>query len=464
MHKLFGKVRKVHFIGIGGIGMSGIAEVLHNLGLEVTGSDLNDGANVKRLRELGIKVFIGHTKENIKDADVVVYSSAVRDDNPEILAAKDMHLPVIKRGEMLAELTRLKRSITVSGSHGKTTTTSMIAHIFMEAGFDPTVVVGGRLNKTNKNAMLGTGNYLICESDESDKSFLLLYPTVNVVTNIDLEHLDTYKDLDEIKEAFVEYCNKVPFYGLNVLCIEDKNVVDIIPRIEKRFQTYGFKGSADIRGYNVEKIGFGTKFDVSVLGNRAGEISLHIPGLHNVLNALAAVAVAVEFEIDFAVIKKALESFEGVQRRLSIRYCDEKRTVIDDYGHHPTEIRATLKSIKDAFPEHKLYTIFQPHRYSRTKLLFDEFSSAFFDTDVLIVTDIYPASEMPIEGVDSKKLVENIKEHGLKEVYQINDINEIIKVIEDKNDFPQIILTLGAGNITEYSYKIANYFRGAADE
>ncbi|MGA1862971.1 UDP-N-acetylmuramate--L-alanine ligase [Deferribacter thermophilus] len=456
---MFGKVNRIHFIGIGGIGMSGIAEVLHNIGFTISGSDIALNKNVEKLKSLGVQVFIGHSAENVKDVDVVVYSSAIKMDNPELIAAKEKHIPVIKRGEMLAELTRLKRSITVSGSHGKTTTTSLIAHIFIEANLDPTIVIGGRLNSSGKNAVLGKGDYFICESDESDKSFLLLYPTINVVTNIDLEHLDVYKDIEDIKSAFIEYCNKIPFYGLNLLCIENQNVAEIIPHVEKRYQTYGFKKSADIRADNIVQDGYITSFDVNYMNKKLGRVHIKIPGIHNVLNSLGAIGVALECGIDFEKIANALNTFQGVERRLSIRYKDKNRVVLDDYGHHPTEIKATLQSVKSLYPDFKIVTIFQPHRYSRTKALMNEFASSFYDTDVLFVTDIYAASESPIEDVNSDILVEKIKMQGLKEVIKISDFEEIFD-FEIINEEKVLFITLGAGNITELSYKLANYFGG----
>jgi len=456
---MFGKVNRIHFIGIGGIGMSGIAEVLHNIGFTISGSDIALNKNVEKLKSLGVQVFIGHSAENVKDVDVVVYSSAIKMDNPELIAAKEKHIPVIKRGEMLAELTRLKRSITVSGSHGKTTTTSLIAHIFIEANLDPTIVIGGRLNSFGKNAVLGKGDYFICESDESDKSFLLLYPTINVVTNIDLEHLDVYKDIEDIKSAFIEYCNKIPFYGLNLLCIENQNVAEIIPHVEKRYQTYGFKKSADIRADNIVQDGYITSFDVNYMNKKMGRVHIKIPGIHNVLNSLGAIGVALECGIVFEKIANALNTFQGVERRLSIRYKDKNRVVLDDYGHHPTEIKATLQSVKSLYPDFKIVTIFQPHRYSRTKALMNEFASSFYDTDVLFVTDIYAASESPIEDVNSDILVEKIKMQGLKEVIKISDFEEIFD-FDIINEEKVLFITLGAGNITELSYKLANYFGG----
>ncbi len=459
MVRLFGKIRKIHFVGIGGIGMSGIAEVLHNMGFTVSGSDISEGTSVKRLKSLGIKVFIGHRAENVDDVDAVVYTSAVNSDNPELLYAKDNYIPIIKRGEMLAELMRMKKSIAIAGSHGKTSTTSMVAEIFNHAELDPTVVIGGRLNKCDTNAALGSSQILIAEADESDRSFLMLFPTVTVITNIDLEHLDAYKDLDDIKEAFINFANKVPFYGLNVLCIDDPNVADIIPYINKKFITYGIKAKADINADNIVKDGFSISFDVNVFGEKKGNIKLRLPGEHNVLNALAAISIALEFDISFETIKEALESFEGVQRRLTIRYSDDNTVLIDDYGHHPTEIQTTLKAIREAFKGYKLIAVFQPHRYSRTEALLNDFSKSFFDADMLYISDIYAASEEPIEGITSEVLVNEIKQHGFKEVNYLSELNNFLGEITQIKD-KKIIVTLGAGNITSFAGDIKNYLEG----
>lgn len=459
MTRLFGKIRKIHFVGIGGIGMSGIAEVLHNMGFTVTGSDIAEGSSVKRLKSLGIEVFIGHKSENIQDVDVLVYTSAVNDDNPELVHANDNYIPVIKRGEMLAELMRMKKSIAIAGSHGKTSTTSMVAEIFNHAELDPTVVIGGRLNKCETNAALGSSQILIAEADESDRSFLMLFPTITAVTNIDLEHLDAYTDLEDIKEAFINFVNKVPFYGINVLCIDDTNVTDIIPYIKKRFITYGIKAKADVNGSNIIKEGFSISFDVSVFGENKGNIKINIPGEHNVLNALAAVAIALEFDISFKTIKEALEMFQGVQRRLTLRYSSDTTTVIDDYGHHPTEIVATLKAIREAFADYKVVAVFQPHRYSRTELLMNDFAKSFFDADRLFITDIYAASEEPIEGITSEVLVSEIKKHGYKDVEYLANLKAFyseLELFEEKT----VIVTLGAGNITTFSVEIQNYLEG----
>lgn len=462
MTRLFGKIRKIHFVGIGGIGMSGIAEVLHNMGFVVSGSDISAGASVKRLQSLGINVFVGHAEENVKDVDVLVYTSAVNEDNPELVYAIDNYIPVIKRGEMLAELMRLKKSIAIAGSHGKTSTTSMVAEIFNHAELDPTVVIGGRLNRCDTNATLGRGQILIAEADESDRSFLMLFPTVTAITNIDLEHLDAYKDLDDIKEAFINFANKIPFYGINVLCIDDNNVTDIIPHIKKQFVTYGIKAKADVNGSNIQKKGFSVSFDVTVFGENKGNIKINLPGEHNVLNALAAIAIGLEFDIEFDVIKEALEAFEGVQRRLTVRYQSDRCTVIDDYGHHPTEIQATLKAVREAFEDRKIIAIFQPHRYSRTEALLNDFSKSFFNANQLYITDIYAASEQPIEGIDSPRLVSEIKSHGFKDVQYLPNMTDFYKVIEEL-DGKAVILTLGAGNITGFSTEIKQYLE-ARDE
>ncbi len=463
MTKLFGKINKIHFVGIGGIGMSGIAEVLHNMNFTVTGSDISENSNVKRLRSLGMKIFIGHNAENVKDADVVVYTSAVSDDNPELVFAKDNYIPTIMRGEMLAELMRMKKSIAIAGSHGKTSTTSMLAEIFKHSDMDPTIVIGGRLNSSNQNATLGKSEILIAEADESDRSFLILLPTVTVITNIDLEHLDTYKDVEDIKNAFIQFANKVPFYGLNVICLDDSNVTDIIPFIEKRFVTYGIQAKADIRASNIVKSGFGISFDVHIFEEYKGRINLNLPGEHNVLNSLAAIGVSHEFQIDFKEIKDALENYKGVQRRLTIKFSKDNIVLIDDYGHHPTEIKTTLNAVRDAFGDRKIIAVFQPHRYTRTKALLHEFSKCFFDADKVFITDIYAASEMPIEGINSGVLAEEIKKHGFKDVQYVQSMDSILQYIDGINE-KTVIITLGAGNITAFCDKIKEFLEGKYEE
>jgi UDP-N-acetylmuramate--alanine ligase len=452
---VFGKVKHIHFVGIGGIGMSGIAEVLHTMGFTVSGSDLLEGANVKRLQSMGIKVYTGHKYENAQNADVVVYSSAVKETNPELVCAKDNFVPVIKRGEMLAELMRLKVSIAISGSHGKTTTTSMVAEIMNEAELDPTIVVGGILNTKDSNATLGEGDVIVAEADESDRSFLLMSPNIALITNIDFEHPDTYKDLDDVKQTFVDFTSRVPFYGSVVVCLEDDKAADIIPQIDRRFLTYGFKAQADVRAANVEQKGFAMHFDVYIKGKKEGRIELGFPGDHNVLNALGAIAVATEFDIPFRVIKKALEKFAGVQRRLTSRYDDGSCIVMDDYGHHPTEIKTTLKAVRGAYKDKKILAIFEPHRFSRTAALMKEFATAFFDADMLFIADIYAASEDKIEGVDSEVLVHEVKRRGFKNVKHIPSFENVYEYLEEEGCSDTVMLTLGAGSITKFSHELA---------
>ena len=454
---IFGKIKHIHFVGIGGIGMSGIAEVLKNMGFCVTGSDVSENANVKRLKSLGIPVYIGHKGENVKDADVVVYSSAVKLDNKELVAANEQYIPCIKRGEMLAELMRMKYSIVIAGSHGKTTTTSMIAEIFKTADLDPTIVIGGRLNSENNNASLGKSSIMISEADESDRSFLILYPTFSVITNIDLEHLDCYSGLDDLKSAFAEFANKVPFYGKNFICLDDENCADIIPMVRKKFVTYGIKSKADITAMNIRKSGFKTSYKVNAYGEDLGEFELNFPGEHNISNSLAAIGVALEFSIDTKTIKDALKNFKGVQRRLSKRFENSKIIVFDDYGHHPTEIKTTLKALREAFEDKNIVVIFQPHRYTRTKFLMNEFAKAFFNADFLFVTDIYSAGEESIDGVTSERLAAEIKNHGFKDVHYIKELRDFYEYLENDKCKECVIVTFGAGNISYFSYELAEF-------
>jgi UDP-N-acetylmuramate--alanine ligase len=452
----FGKISKIHFVGIGGIGMSGIAEIMHNMGFIVSGSDISESTNTNYLKFKGIKVYIGHNKEYVKDVDVLVYSTAVKENNPEIIFARENYIPVIRRGEMLAELMRMKYSIAISGSHGKTTTSSMIAEVFNYAKCDPTVIIGGRLNRNKANASYGLSLFMISEADESDKSFLLLNPTITVVTNIDREHFETYKNIKEIKEAFIEFNNKVPFYGYNILCLDNGGVADIIPCLKRRFITYGINASADVRAFDIKLNNFGASFNVFYRGEIVGRISLKIPGIHNILNALAAITVSLENEIGFNDIQAALESFEGVQRRLTIRYKNEHLIIIDDYAHHPAEIQASIKALRESFKGYELVVVFQPHRYTRVKHLMDLFSKAFFDVDKLYVTDIYPASEEPIVGVHSIVLVDEIKKHGLKNAFYLKNMNDFLDIATCYFKNKTIIVTMGAGDITKFSHALAN--------
>ncbi|MDD2318911.1 MAG: UDP-N-acetylmuramate--L-alanine ligase [Geobacteraceae bacterium] len=443
---MYGKIEKIHFVGIGGIGMSGIAEVLLNLGYKVSGSDLRRSDITERLASLGGEIFYGHARENIAGADVVVISSAVKDDNPEVREARENLVPVIPRAEMLAELMRMKYGIAIAGTHGKTTTTSMVATLLGYAGIDPTIVIGGRLNSLGSNARLGQGKFLVAEADESDGSFLKLSPTIAVVTNIDADHLDFYSGIEEIKDTFVEFINKVPFYGLTVLCLDNDNVADIIPRVNKRFITYGLSAQADIRACDIKLEGLTTSFVAQYRGERLGEISFKMPGAHNVLNALAAIGVALELNVPFAVIQEGFRDFGGVGRRFQVKgeVCDIM--VVDDYGHHPTEIRATLAAASGGW-DRRLVVLFQPHRYTRTKELYDEFVKAFHDAEVLILTDIYPAGEEPIEGVTAEALARSIKQHGQKDVTHIADREQLLDHLLEILKPGDILLTLGAGNI-----------------
>jgi UDP-N-acetylmuramate--alanine ligase len=445
---MYRKTQHIHFVGIGGIGMSGIAELLLNLNYKVSGSDLRESNITRRLTTLGGTVRLGHHGDWVNGADVVVTSSAVKADNPEVLAAREALIPVIPRAEMLAELMRLKKyGIAVAGSHGKTTTTSMVGWLLAQAGLDPTVVIGGQVNSLGSNAKLGDGEFLVAEADESDGSFLKLAPVLEVVTNIDLEHLDYYRDLDHIKETFLAFINKIPFYGAAVLCLDNQHVAALLPEIKKRVITYGMSNQADIHAREVITTGLSSSFEVYARGGLLGTIRLALPGLHNVANSLAAVAVGLELDIPFGVIAEALASFSGVQRRLQIKGEGGDITVIDDYGHHPTEIRATLAALRAAWPKRRLVVLFQPHRYSRTKALFLDFCTAFHDADRLFITEIYAASETPLEGVSGESLVAGIKQHGQRQVDFTGEPDELPGVVLPHLTAGDVVLTLGAGNI-----------------
>jgi len=444
---MYGRIEKIHFVGIGGIGMSGIAEVLLNLGYKVSGSDLRHSETTERLASLGGEIHIGHARENLVEVDVVVTSTAVRDDNPEVVEAQAQLIPVIPRAEMLAELMRMKYGIAIAGTHGKTTTTSMVATVLTHGGIDPTIVIGGKLNTLGSNAKLGQGKFLVAEADESDGSFLKLSPTIAVVTNIDADHLDFYSGIEEIKDIFVDFINKIPFFGLAVLCLDDRNVAEVIPRVKKRFITYGLSTQADIRATQIRLAGNSTSFTAHYKGDRIGEISYSMPGAHNVLNALACIAVAMELDVPFEQIREGFAQFGGVGRRFQIKGEVREIMVVDDYGHHPAEIRATLAAAKNGWPDRRLVVAFQPHRYTRTKELFDEFVTAFYDADILILTDIYAASEKPIEGVSSDALASAIRRHGQKDVTYIADREAISGHLAGIVQPGDIVLTLGAGNI-----------------
>jgi UDP-N-acetylmuramate--alanine ligase len=444
---MYGKIEKIHFVGIGGIGMSGIAEVLLNLGYQVSGSDLRQSDTTERLAGLGGTIYIGHARENLTNANVVVISSAVQDNNPEVIEARERLIPVIPRAEMLAELMRMKYGIAIAGTHGKTTTTSMVATVLSHGGIDPTIVIGGKLNTLGTNAKLGQGKFLVAEADESDGSFLKLSPTIAVVTNIDADHLDFYSGIDQIKDTFVDFINKIPFYGLAVLCLEDRNIADIIPLVQKRFLTYGLSSQADIRATHVRLEGNSTTFQVHYKGYRMGEVTFGMPGAHNVLNALACIAVAMELDVPFVQIQEGFARFGGVGRRFQIKGEVNDIMVVDDYGHHPVEIRATLAAAKNGWPERRLVVAFQPHRYTRTRELFDDFVKCFYDADVLVLTDIYGAGEQPIAGATSAALVAAVKKHGQKDVTHVADREQLPEYLANMVQPGDIVLTLGAGNI-----------------
>jgi len=445
---MYGRIKKIHFVGIGGIGMSGIAELLLNMGYTVTGSDIRVSETVERLRCLGATVFIGHREENIGDSDVVVVSSAIGKDNPEVVAAHSRKIPVIPRAEMLSELMRLKYGIAIAGSHGKTTVTSMISTVLGFGGFDPTIVVGGRVRTLGTNAHLGNGSFMVVEADESDGSFLMLSPVIAVVTNIDREHLDYYRGIENLKMAFSEFLNKIPFYGLAVICADccvSRSLVE--GGFKKRYVIDGCSSDCAFIAGDVKSRGVETDFKVFDKGDFLWYVRLGIPGRHTALNALASLAVGMELRMEFESIRGGLEEFRGIERRLQVK--GEKRgvLVIDDYGHHPQEIKATLGTLKESFPEKRLVVIFQPHRYTRTHLLFEEFVKVFGDADLVFVLDIYPAGESPIEGVTSERLVQVMKQEGYKQVFYAGSMDEVVYGVVDLIKAGDIVLTLGAGNV-----------------
>ena len=448
----------IHFVGIGGIGMSGIAELLLNLGYRVSGSDVKSSDITDHLKTLGGTIFKGHTAENIKKADVVVVSSAIDPENPEVQAAGQASIPVIPRAEMLAELMRLKYSIAIAGAHGKTSTTSIVASVLAEGGLDPTVVIGGKLKSIGSNAVLGEGDFIVAEADESDGSFLKFSPTIAVVTNIDKEHLDFYADLDAIKTVFLNFLDRIPFYGLAVLCLDNEPIQGLIPRMKKRYTTYGMTSQADFQIRDVECGQQRSRFDIYHRGNKMGMINLNLPGIHNVYNATASIAVGVELNIAFDQIKKALETVEGVQRRLEIKGESNGGTVIDDYGHHPTEIKVTLETLEENWQNRRKVVVFQPHRYSRTRALFDEFSRAFYQSDVLVVLPIYAASEKEIEGVTSQHLCEEIKAHGHKEVIYADGFKDALSHLRQILKPGDVLLTLGAGDVYKVGEEVLKKF------
>jgi UDP-N-acetylmuramate--alanine ligase len=461
---MFKRYQQIHFVGIGGAGMSGIAEVLINMGYRVTGSDARRSEAVERLERLGAKVFAGHQPAHLEGAHVVVYSSAVARDNVEVQVARQRGIPVIPRAEMLAELMRLKYGIAIAGTHGKTTTTSIVATVLAGAGLDPTVVVGGRVHGLGTNARLGQGEFLVAEADESDGSFLKLSPTIAVVTTVDAEHLDHYADLDAIRRAFLEFVNKVPFYGAAVVCLDEPNIQDMIPHIEKRVITYGLESGADLTARRLQFSGVSSQFEAVHRGRLLGQALLQVPGRHNVLNSLAAIAVALDLEVPFERVRNALAGFAGVQRRFQIRGESQAILVVDDYGHHPAEIRATLAAAKAGF-DRRVVTVFQPHRYSRTHHLRREFLTAFYQSDVLIVMDIYAAGEAPIPGVNARDLADGIAAHGHREVvYMDGDREGIIQYLTESTRPGDLVLTLGAGDVGQLGIEFLERLGDGSEE
>jgi UDP-N-acetylmuramate--alanine ligase len=440
------KTRHLHFVGIGGIGMSGIAEVLLNLGYRVTGSDLVESETTARLIELGGEISLGHSKDNVGDADVVVISSAVRPDNPEVVAARQAGIPLVPRAMMLNELMRMKYGIAIAGSHGKTSTTSMVATIMAEARMDPTMVIGGKLNILGTNARLGAGDYLVAEADESDGSFLQLTPTIAVVTNIDNEHMDYYGNFEDLRSAFSRFLEKVPFYGRAILCLDDEEVAGLLAELDRPYITYGLTAQADVIASHIVHSGFGSSFHVSLSGEPLGDVNLKVPGLHNVYNALAAISIGLELDIPFEIISKALGSFAGVQRRFQLKGEAVGVSVYDDYGHHPTEIRTTLDGARRGW-EGRIIVLFQPHRFSRTRDLLGEFGTAFHNADEVLVLDIYGAGEEEIEGLNGEVVADTLGSHGHRYVKYVGSRDQAVKSALEILKPGDLLLTLGAGDI-----------------
>ncbi len=456
------KLQHIHMVGIGGTGMCGIAEVLLNLGYKVSGSDLQENEATARLARLGARIFIGHSAENVTGADVVVISSAVREDNVEVVQAKTLKIPVIPRAEMLAELMRMKYGIAVAGAHGKTTTTSMTAMVLEAGGYDPTIIVGGRLNTLGSNAKLGEGDFIVAEADESDRSFLMLSPFIAVLTNIDEEHLDQYHHLDEIKKTFINFANKVPFYCPVILCLDDPNLQSIIPFIERKIITYGFSTQADIQARDFSFEEFSSTSTVFAFGNKLGPLKLNVPGKHNILNAMAAIAVGLDLDIPTRTILKALEDYTGTGRRFELKHTVNNILIIEDYAHHPTEIKATLEAARTGW-NRRIVAVFQPHRYTRLAHLMHQFATSFNQADVLLVTEIYPAGEEPISGVTGQALYEEIRQFGHKNVLfepVLKNIPEKLSRLLEPGD---MLLVLGAGNVNRIIPEVINLLEGGKE-
>lgn len=453
-------IKKIHFVGIGGIGMSGIAEILLNQGFEISGSDLMESEVTDHLKSLGITIYKGHSPENLKDADVLVYSSAVNLANPEVKEASERKIPVIKRSEMLAECMRMKYGIGIAGTHGKTTTTSMVGLVLTEGGIDPTIIVGGKLSGLGgTNARLGKGEYIVVEADEFDRTFLRLTPSIAAITTLETEHLDTYKDLNDIKTAFVEFANKVPFFGFVTLCLDEPALQDIIPLINKKIITYGLTQQADVRAIDLKHHEYESTFKVVYKEEELGQITLQIPGAHNIKNSLVAVIIGKELGLNFETIKNALEKFSGVYRRFETKYSNGI-LVIDDYAHHPTEINASLSGVRSGW-KRRLVAVFQPHLFSRTKDFYAEFGRSFLNSDVFICTDVYPARELPIEGVTGEIIANAAKSYGHKNVIYEPDKTKIPALLKEICETDDIIITMGAGDIWKYGEKFVELIKSS---
>ena len=448
------RIRKTHFIGIGGAGMSGIAEVLYHNGFEVSGSDMQESAQTKYLRNLGVKVFAGHKAENVEGTEIVVYSSAVHADNPEMQCAKELGIPIIRRAEMLGELMRLKYTLAIAGTHGKSTTTSLVGSILETAGEDPTVIVGGIVKGKGSGATVGRGSYLVAESDEFDHSFLQMMPSSAIITNIDADHLDTYRDLDDIKNAFVQFANKVPFYGQVVLCLDDVGCQSVLSRLAKPVITYGFSPQAIYSIKNCRYLENGSEFSVYRRGELLGEFSIRLMGRHNVQNAVGALALATEESVPVEISKKALAAFAGVKRRMEFKGKAKGALVFDDYAHHPTEVAASLSALRESFPDKRIIVVFQPHLYSRTRDHAEEFGTVFGGSDILLVCDIYGAREEPIEGISGKLIFDFAHARGHRNVHFIGAKENALKFLTEEIKDGDLVVTMGAGNITSLSAKI----------
>jgi UDP-N-acetylmuramate--alanine ligase len=454
-----GRVRKIHFIGVGGIGMSGLAEILRSMGFEVSGSDLKEGDNTGRLKRLGVQIRVGHDAAHVQGADVVVYSSAVARDNPEVRAAQAAGIPLIPRGEMLAELMRVKYAVVIAGSHGKTTTTSLVATVLRAAGLDPTVVVGGRMASLGSNARLGAGDLLVAEADESDGSFLRLSPTIAAITNVDPEHLDFYGSHEALKQAFVQFAESVPFYGLSVLCFDHPHVRDLLPKINRRYVTYGESRQADYVADSIVYRGLETSFQVHHHGRGLGEFVVRMPGQHNVLNCLAVIAISDELAVPLDAVKESLATFRGVARRFTVVSEPAGVTLVDDYGHHPVEVRATLQAARNAYRQ-RILVAFQPHRYTRTSALFHEFAQAFDQADSVFVSDIYAAGEAPIAGINSEALALEMTRNGHRSAHYVADREELCQRVAAAARPGDVVIALGAGDINRSLARIEQLISG----